>query len=171
MKYMVKVRRRGEYRRYRYYSAFPFIKYSTINSTINNVKSVNTVLPWFFISRLVLHLRSQARFTRPEFNFLESKYERSGFSQTLPYVGAGGPVVLASVLCAYAHAHGQACRTRVNMHVCVCNARRLLLPVSSPTFYVPCALREGQFRGLGEAWRMTSGIWIVREPAGMKRSL
>lgn len=86
----------------------------------------------------MLHLRSQARFTRPEFNFLESKYERSGFSQTLPYVGAGGPVVLASVLCAYAHAHGQACRTRVNMHVCVCNARRLLLPVSSPTFYVPC---------------------------------
>jgi len=51
--------------------------------------------------------------------------------QTLPYVDTGGPVVLAFVLHAYAYAHGRACRTRVNMHVCVCNARRLLLPVSS----------------------------------------
>jgi len=69
---------------------------------------------------------------REEFNFLESKYEHTkhlgrlflgrghGWSRR-PDVHVARPRLLS---------RGQAYRTRVNMHVCVCIARRLLLPVS-----------------------------------------
>lgn len=111
-------------------------------------------IPHFFAFKCI------TREQQPEFNFLKSKYERTGFSRARPrsWARVVPAHVLAFVLCAHAYA-----RARKYMHVCVCIARRLLLPVSSLRADF---LREDQFRGLSlslSRGSLTDDKWQLRE--------